>query len=284
MTRPLITTDPAVNFGRPMIGSAPVEAVCSRIWAGADGKNRLGVVLMQDQQMFAAREAAKADARPGGYIATGGHGGILGQVNGKRAFVMYAPAYKHTYLSDVRVTQLPDAAWAVRIVNGRLERSDIPIRDARGLLESAIPSVSIVKDGGFCAEDWGRDATLEEDLTALINHKLRLGRLAGLVVEGTVPSGNMTSNARQDLIVRATHCGLPVVRVGRGYPQGFAERMPTVIGGSNLTSTKARFLLMAALMKFGSLPPAADPDHPTAAERRAIQEAVDRYQAIFDQH
>lgn len=34
MTRPLITTDPAVNFGRPMVGSAPVEAVCSRIWAG----------------------------------------------------------------------------------------------------------------------------------------------------------------------------------------------------------------------------------------------------------
>jgi uncharacterized protein (DUF433 family) len=34
MTRPLITTDPAVNHGQPMVGPAPVDAVCARIWAG----------------------------------------------------------------------------------------------------------------------------------------------------------------------------------------------------------------------------------------------------------
>jgi uncharacterized protein (DUF433 family) len=34
MTRPLITTDPAVNHGQPMVGPAPVDQVCSRIWAG----------------------------------------------------------------------------------------------------------------------------------------------------------------------------------------------------------------------------------------------------------
>ena len=47
---------------------------------------------------------------------------------------------------------------------------------------------------------------------------------------------------------------------------------PCFIGGSNLTATKARLLLMACLMKFGSLPPAADPDHPTSAEAAAIGE------------
>ena len=59
---------------------------------------------------------------------------------------------------------------------------------------------------------------------------------------------------------------------------------PYFIGGSNLTATKARLLLMACLMKFGSLPPAADPDHPTSAEAAAIGEKVALYQAVFDTH
>jgi L-asparaginase len=36
------------------------------------------VIVLQEQQIFAAREVMKVDARPGGYVATGGHGGILG--------------------------------------------------------------------------------------------------------------------------------------------------------------------------------------------------------------
>jgi len=42
------------------------------------------VVVIQEQRAFAAREVMKADARPGGYVATGGHGGILGGVNHSR--------------------------------------------------------------------------------------------------------------------------------------------------------------------------------------------------------
>ena len=59
---------------------------------------------------------------------------------------------------------------------------------------------------------------------------------------------------------------------------------PPFIGGSNLTATKARLLLMAALMKFGSLPPAADPDRPTAAESEAIRRKILAYQLVFDTH
>ena len=36
--------------------------------------------MCQDGQIFSSREVQKADARPGGYIATGGHGGILGRI------------------------------------------------------------------------------------------------------------------------------------------------------------------------------------------------------------
>jgi hypothetical protein len=86
-------------------------------------------------------------------------------------------------------------------------------------------------------------------------------------------------------MLRAVHSGLPVVRVGRGNTEGFVPlHDPAFIGGSNLTATKARLLLMACLMKFGSLPPAADPDHPTSAEAVAAGEKVALYQAIFDTH
>jgi hypothetical protein len=262
-----------------------IHYIESRVWADAEGRNRLGVLLIQDQQFFAAREAAKADARPGGYVATGGHGGILGQIGHKEAVVMYLPAYKHTHLSDVRLSQLPPSVKAVRRGASGLEVFEVAIKDARGaLLEDAIPSVSILKDGGYCTLGWDDDPELEEDLKAVIAHKLAMGRLTGLVVEGTVPSGNMTSPARQKLLDRAIYSGLPVVRTGRGSHEGFADPPPHIIGGSNLTSTKARFLLMAALMKCGSLPIAADPARPTKAETEATKRAVAAYQAIFDTH
>jgi hypothetical protein len=41
---------------------------------------------------------------------------------------------------------------------------------------------------------------------------------------------------------------------------------------------------MAAMMRLGALPPAADPDHPTAAERTATHKKVEAYQAIFNTH
>ena len=77
---------------------------------------------------------------------------------------------------------------------------------------------------------------------------------------------------------------MPVVRVGRGNNAGFAPQRDRLIGGGNLTSTKARLLLMACLMRFGGLPPAADPDRPTDAELAAIRSKVAEYQAVFDTH
>ena len=56
------------------------------------------------------------------------------------------------------------------------------------------------------------------------------------------------------------------------------------IGGRNLTATKARLLLMASLMRFGSLPVAASPERPTNAELDAIREKLAAYQAVFDTH
>src|SRR5688572_31333161 len=49
----------------------------------------------------------------------------------------------------------------------------------------------------------------------------------------------------------------------------------TTLFRSNLTATKARLLLTAAIMKFGALPHATDPEHPTIQELDAISKRVE---------
>src|SRR2546426_1134911 len=77
---PRSTLFPYTTLFRSIVDS--VEYIVSRVWADEAGRNRAGVVLVQDQQVFAARDVQKADARPGGYVTTGGHGGILGAAGG----------------------------------------------------------------------------------------------------------------------------------------------------------------------------------------------------------
>lgn len=263
-----------------------VAFVRSGIWRDEEGRNRCGVVVIQEQQFFAAREVAKADARPGGYVATGGHGGILGQITHKNdLWLTYVPAYKHTWCSDVNISKLPKSTHAVTGTPDALTLVEVAIKnDAGKLLESAIPSVSMIKEGSFSDEEYGFAADDAADLKALIAYKLSLGRLAGFVTEGLVPYGRLPSSAREKLLERAVFSGLPVVRVGRGHAEGFADPAPLAIAGSNLTATKARLLLMACLMKFGSLPIAADPANPTPEERKATIEAIAAFQKVFNTH
>ena len=263
-----------------------VNFIASRVWADGEGRNRCGTVVIQEQQIFAAREVAKVDARPGGYVATGGHGGIVGQISHTgRLALTYLPVHKHTYLSDVNLTRLPSATTAVRNGAGGIERIEVPVKDTEGnLLAEAIPVVSIVKDGSYAGLEIGDDPALEADLIASMEHKLAMGRLAGFIVEGIVPYGSSTSDARHKLMLKATFSGLPVARVGRGAPEGFADHHEFQIAASNLTGTKARFLLMACLLKFGSLPAANNPDAPTAEELDTIRRSLTAYQQVFNTH
>ena len=262
-----------------------VAFIASGRWADAEGRNRCGVVVIEEQQYFAAREVYKSDARPGNYRATGGHGGIIGQTSHTGAIALtYLPAYKHTHLSDVRTTALPEKVSAVSRVGGVLRPVEVTIKDADGrITDEAIPSVSIVKEGGYFEEEWGGGGD-HPVLAAVIEQKLALGRLGGIVSEGLVPYGRLPARTSEALLQSALFSGIPVVRVGRGTPEGFADADALAIAGSNLTSIKARLLLMAALMKLGALPIAHDPAHPTPAERSATIAAVARYQEIFDTH
>jgi L-asparaginase/Glu-tRNA(Gln) amidotransferase subunit D len=263
-----------------------VTYIESGIWKDGQGGNRAGTVVIQEQQIFAAREVAKVDARPGGYVATGGHGGILGQITHLGvAHMTYVPAYRHTSSSEVNISRLPAVVQAVQKTSAGIGMVEITVKDGAGqLLADAIPSVSIVKDGGFAAEAFGDDPSAEADLAFLIRHRLAAGRLAGFVIEGLVPYGNPSSELRGKMLRQAALTGLPVVKVGRGYAEGFADEDPWMVAGRNLTSTKARLLLMACLMKFGSYPMAADPANPTGEELAAFSTAKAAYQAVFDTH
>ena len=116
---------------------------------------------------------------PAAYVATGGHGGIVGQASHHTGLVYltYVPVFKHTYQSDVRLTVLPAEVTAAARIDDRLTTVAVPVKDQQGkLLGDAIPSVSIVKDGGFLAETFGDDPEVEADLIALVAHKLSLQR------------------------------------------------------------------------------------------------------------
>ena len=263
-----------------------VEYIASRVWADEQGRNQAGAVLIQEQRVFAARAVQKADARPGGYVATGGHGGVLGAAgHDGPPLLHYLPTAGHTWRSQLNLTQLPSEVTGVRREGSRIETIPRTIKGPEErLLDTAIPKVAITKDASYW-DDGPPNPEAEVDLIAMIDRMLKTAPLSGFVVEGFTPYGRSASNARTSLMMRAVHSGLPVVRVGRGNTEGFVPLVnPAFIGGSNLTATKARLLLMACLMKFGALPPAANPDQPTAEETAATHGKVAEYQAIFNTH
>jgi L-asparaginase len=262
-----------------------VDYIRSRIWADEAGQDRVGVVVIQDEQIFTAREVQKADARPGGYVTTGGHGGIVGSIGDPGPPVLtFVPTHRHTWTSEVRLSQLPDEVAGVRRGHAGPERVSVQVFDERRELRAvAMPSVTILKVGRYQQEDSRMDAQDEVELAARVDRALTTAPLAGLVAEGMAPFGR--TDSRLDAALRRTVlCGLPVVRVGRGNAEGFTQRDGLLLGGSNLTATKARMLLMAGLLRYGSLPPAADPDAPTPAELAATNAALANYQSLFGSH
>jgi hypothetical protein len=264
-----------------------VDYITSRIWADENGRDGVGAVAILDEQIFTSRDVQKSDARPGGYIATGGHGGIIGRMGhpGAPQF-SFKTVKRHTHTSAVNVTQLPREVQGSRVQGSKVGTIAVSVKDAEGeLLPSAIPTVTIVKHARYLPEDTSGDASSEVDILARMEKNLRAAPLAGFIAEGSAPFGAM-SNAVDAALKRATFSGMPVVKVGRGNAGGYVDptRDPLAIAGSNLTATKARLLLMACLMRFGCLPPAVDPAKPTTAEVDETKAKLKQYQEIFDTH
>ena len=264
-----------------------VDYITSRIWADENGRDCIGAVAILDEQIFTARDVQKADARPGGYIATGGHGGIIGRMGhpGLPQF-SFKTVKRHTYDSAVNMTVLPREVLGSRTQKSKIVSIAVPIKNNAGeLLPTAIPKVTIVKHARYLPEDTTGNADEEVDILARIEKNLVDAPLAGFVAEGSAPFGAM-SNSVDAALKRAIFSGMPVVKVSRGNSSGFvdASRDPLAIAGSNLTATKARLLLMACLMRFGSLPLAVDPNKPTEAETEATKAKLTQYQDVFNTH
>jgi L-asparaginase len=229
------------------------QYIASRVWAGPDGRDRVGGVMVQNGQIFTAREVQKADARPGGYVAAGGHGGIIGNTVWSPVLT-FLPVKKHTHTSELRLDRLPDE------VRGNLARDG-----------AVVPVTVRVKDG---------------DGRLTVAAMLARFPLAGFVGEGSSPYGGLHESMRLAL-ERAVLRGMPVVAVGRGgggFVTPYGGHSSLFINGSNLTAPKARMLLMACLLKFGALPVPEDPDAPTEFELDQIRKAMAEYAAVFATH
>jgi hypothetical protein len=261
-----------------------VNYILSDVWADAEGHDTLGAVSIQDDVIYTAREITKGDARPGGYIAAGGFGGYIGDAD--PLTIAFIPKRKHTYTSDVRYTLIPKKVSGVkRAASGKILTVDVPLKNAAGaLLATAIPNVVLVKGARWSILDATREPGQAVDILAQLDKALREEPLSGIAAEGN--QGGSFVPIYDAAFKLAAASGIPVVKVSRGNTIGYLRSNPDnlFIEGGNLTSTKARMLLMASLMRFGALPPAADPAHPTAAEIKAIKAKLEDYQAVFDTH
>lgn len=264
-----------------------IDYITSGVWKDNTGSDRVGAVMIQDQQVFNAREVQKGDARPGGYVTTGGFGGIVGTTD-YFPRLTFLSVRKSTHRSDVRITQLPSSVSVVTRGESGLTAVPFAVKDAEGyLLPAAIPYVTITKSARWQTDnDTARDATGQVEILARVDALLSgPPALAGFIGEGFAPYGSQIAPVEAALD-RAVYSGFPVAQAPRGDASGFMSASPDNlrIESGNLTATKARVLLMACLLKFGALPPAKNPLQPTAAETAAIKEKLKLYQAVFDTH
>ncbi len=252
----------------------------------------LGAVGIVDEQIFAARTFKKGDARPGGYRATGGHGGVLGSA-GEEVRVWFRPAYRTTGSSGVALKSLP-AEVVFQEYGDSPETASVRIEDEDGSLRGdAIAPVHMVKYGHYMAEEDTANPDVEVDIMARIQRGIDQEsspdadspKLHGFVLEGAAGTGSALPSQLAALAI-AVYSGMPVARVSRGDPEGAMPSNPNdlTIEGSNLDAIKARVLLRAAMLKLGRLPKARDPRNPTPQEREASLAAIARYQELFDTH
>ncbi|MDG6929257.1 MAG: asparaginase [Nitrososphaerota archaeon] len=249
----------------------------------------MGAVGIIDGQIFSARALTKTDARPGGYKASGGHGGVLGSVKNGEVAVWYRPNYRHTHSSEVSLPRLPDALEFEDSGPAGGPRT-LRVKGPDGTLRAeVIPRIYIVKHTVYMEDD--DDPGREVEILARVERALqeRRGenspRLHGFVLEGLVASGDGSISQKKALDMAALN-GMPVVRVYRNDPGG---RVPSnaddlAVEGSNLSSVKARLLLMASMLKLGRLPTARDPKNPTSKDLERAREKISEFQKIFDSH
>ena len=262
-----------------------VDFVLSDVWRDADGHNRVGDVIVQDQRITAAREAIKEAPRPGGFGTLGGHGGVIGTTAGPR--LTFLPLNRHGRTSAVRYLAIPKTVPGLRRApGGRIEQIPVTVKDDAGRLRGeAIPEVELLDFNSWMTSNPpGTPDPVVPRIESAIARCLGESPLGGLVAEA--PTSGHFDRHDALMIDQAALSGFVVVKVSRGTPGTFlgavAENL--FVEGSNLNASKARVLLLACLLRFGCPPPAADPAHPTEAEKAAVRSHLAAIQEVFDTH
>ena len=96
---PLVCT--AGSIGQPSRRNVvdAVSYICSGIALDENDRDRVGVVAVIDEMVISARELQKADDRPGGFMATGGHGGDPGHYRAPRSGCAYVRARPQAHIN-----------------------------------------------------------------------------------------------------------------------------------------------------------------------------------------
>jgi len=274
-----------VSSDAPLTIVDAVNLILSSGWRDAQGHNRIGSVLVQDQRITAAREAVKDYAGPGGFGTLGGHGGVIGTAaNPKLTFL---PTTRFGRTSEVRYSLIPTVVPGLRRApGGAIRRVEVKVKDAAGrLCGDAIPAVELADfNAWMTANPPGAPDPVVARIDAAIDRCLGESALCGLIA--VAPTGGHFDHLDEITINRAAMSGLVTVKVYRGTPRMFVggSAGSLYLAGGNLNANKARVLLMACLMRFGCPPPAADPAHPTSAEIDAVRAHLVRMQEVFDSH
>jgi L-asparaginase len=262
-----------------------VDFVLSDVWREADGHNRVGDVIVQDQRVTAAREAVKEAPRPGGFGTLGGHGGVIGTTAGPK--LTFLPLNRHGRTSEVRYSALPrNVAGLRRAAGGRIEQIPVAVKDDAGHLRGeAIPEIELLDfNSWMTSSPPGTPDPVVPRVESAIARCLGEAPLCGLVA--VAPTSGHFDRHDALMIDQAALSGFVVVKVSRGTPGTFlgAAQENLFVTGSDLNANKARVLLMTCLLRFGCPPPAADPAHPTEAEKAAVRSHLAKIQEVFDTH
>jgi L-asparaginase/Glu-tRNA(Gln) amidotransferase subunit D len=249
-----------------------VGYVVSRAWAGPDGSDLAGPVLVTDGVVLPARELVKLAGRPGGYSA-GAFGpiAILDRIDRQR--VEFLPTRRSGRRSLVNTRELPATVTGLH--------GEVRVTDGAGRLDEQLTAaVEIVKYGRYGLHEELDEPLVADRVAALRAH----APLAGLVLEGLAQNG-WASRQLEAGLRRAAFSGIPVVWAARGTPHGPTGLPPEpFVSAAGLSASKARILLLAALLRYGSAPAAVDPDRPTPDEIVAVNRHRVQLQALFDTH
>ena len=179
-----------------------IDFILSKVWADERGRNRLGSVMIQDEVIYSGREVQKGDAHPGGYIATGGYGGVLGSMTAG-PFITNVPTRKHTWQSEVRMTVLPTIVDGLLRREGKFTRVPVTVKSADGqLVPAAVPKVIFVKGDHWYDDSGQPDPASDRGLEASIDLLQEDYPLAGIVAEGLAPYAILSASQERALLRR----------------------------------------------------------------------------------